>query len=37
MSVGAGLLLGIAAFLGASRLLGVDELETMLRLRRARA
>jgi putative peptidoglycan lipid II flippase len=37
VSVGAGLALGIAAFLGACRLLGVDELNTMLRLRRARA
>jgi putative peptidoglycan lipid II flippase len=37
VSVGAGLALGIAAFLGACRLLGVDELDTMLRLRRARA
>jgi putative peptidoglycan lipid II flippase len=33
-SVGIGLSLGIAAFLAACRLLGVDELETMLRLRR---
>ncbi len=37
VSVGAGLALGIAAFLGACRLLGVDELQTMLRLRRSRA
>jgi putative peptidoglycan lipid II flippase len=37
LSVGAALALGIAAFFGACRLLGVDELETMLRLRRARA
>jgi putative peptidoglycan lipid II flippase len=37
VSVGLGLVLGIAAFLWACRLLGVDELETMLRLRRARA
>ena len=36
VSVGIGLALGIAAFLGSCRLLGVDELETMLRLRRAR-
>ncbi|HUJ55890.1 MAG TPA: murein biosynthesis integral membrane protein MurJ [Gaiellaceae bacterium] len=35
-SVGTGLALGIAAFVGACRLLGVDELETMLRLRRLR-
>jgi putative peptidoglycan lipid II flippase len=37
VSVGAALTLGIAAFLGACRLLGVDELNTMLRLRRGRA
>jgi putative peptidoglycan lipid II flippase len=37
VSVGAALVLGIAAFVGVCRLLGVDELETMLRLRRARA
>jgi putative peptidoglycan lipid II flippase len=37
LSVGVGLGAGIAAFLGACRLLGVDELETMLRLRRSRA
>jgi putative peptidoglycan lipid II flippase len=36
-SVGIGLSLGIAAFVAACRLLGVDELETMLRLRRGRA
>ena len=36
-SVGIGLAAGIAAFVGACRLLGVDELETMLRLRRGRA
>ncbi len=36
-SVGTALVLGIAAFLGACRLLGVDELETMLRLRRVRS
>jgi hypothetical protein len=34
--VGLGLALGIAAFFGTCRLLGVDELDTMLRLRRAR-
>ena len=34
VSVGGGLLLGYAAFFGACRLLGVRELETMLRLRR---
>jgi len=34
VSLGAGLLLGYAAFFGACRLLGVQELETMLRLRR---
>jgi putative peptidoglycan lipid II flippase len=37
VSVGLGLVLGYAAFFGACRLLGVRELETMLRLRRARA
>ena len=37
VSVGLGLALGIAAFFGTCRLLGVDELNTMLRLRRARA
>ena len=36
VSVAAGLVLGIAAFLAICRLLGVDELETMLRLRKAR-
>jgi putative peptidoglycan lipid II flippase len=36
-SVGIALALGIAAFFGACRALGVDELETMLRMRRARA
>jgi putative peptidoglycan lipid II flippase len=36
VSVGLGLALGIAAFFGTCRLLGVDELDTMLRLRRAR-
>ena len=34
VSLGGGLLLGYAAFFGACRLLGVRELETMLRLRR---
>ena len=37
VSVGLALVLGYAAFFGACRLLGVRELETMLRLRRARA
>jgi putative peptidoglycan lipid II flippase len=37
VSLGLGLLLGYAAFFGMCRLLGVRELETMLRLRRARA
>jgi putative peptidoglycan lipid II flippase len=37
VSVGLGLVLGYAAFFGACRLLGVRELETMWRLRRARA
>jgi putative peptidoglycan lipid II flippase len=37
VSLGLGLLLGYAAFFGACRVLGVRELETMLRLRRARA
>jgi putative peptidoglycan lipid II flippase len=37
VSLGAGLALGYAAFFGMCRLLGVHELETMLRLRRARA
>jgi putative peptidoglycan lipid II flippase len=37
VSLGLGLALGYAAFFGACRLLGVGELETMLRLRRARA
>jgi putative peptidoglycan lipid II flippase len=36
-SLGVGLLLGYAAFFWACRLLGVRELETMLRLRRSRA
>jgi putative peptidoglycan lipid II flippase len=36
VSLGLGLLLGYAAFFGACRLLGVRELETMLRLRRGR-
>ena len=37
VSLGAGLVLGYAAFFGACRLLGVRELETLLRLRRSRA
>ena len=37
VSLGAGLLLGYAAFFGVCRLLGVRELETLLRLRRSRA
>jgi len=37
VSLGLGLVLGYAAFFGACRLLGVRELETMWRLRRARA
>jgi len=37
VSLGGGLLLGYAAFFGACRLLGVRELETMLRLRRRSA
>jgi putative peptidoglycan lipid II flippase len=37
VSLGIGLLLGYAAFFGACRLLGVRELETLARLRRARA
>jgi putative peptidoglycan lipid II flippase len=37
VSLGFGLGLGYAAFFGACRLLGVRELETLLRLRRARA
>jgi len=37
VSLGAGLVLGYAAFFGACRLLGVRELETLLRLRRRRA
>lgn len=37
VSLGLGLVLGYAAFLGACRLLGVRELETMLRLRRGHA
>jgi putative peptidoglycan lipid II flippase len=36
-SLGLGLVLGYAAFFGACRVLGVRELETMLRLRRVRA
>jgi putative peptidoglycan lipid II flippase len=37
VSLGAGLVLGYAAFFAACRLLDVRELETLLRLRRARA
>jgi putative peptidoglycan lipid II flippase len=37
VSLGLGLVLGYAAFFAACRVLGVRELETMLRLRRARA
>src|SRR4029077_7536756 len=37
VSLGAGLVLGYAAFFGVCRLLGVRELETLLRLRRRRA
>jgi putative peptidoglycan lipid II flippase len=37
VSLGAGLVLGYAAFFGACKLLRVRELETLLRLRRARA
>ena len=37
VSLGAGLVLGYAAFFGMCRLLGVRELNTMLRLRRARS
>jgi putative peptidoglycan lipid II flippase len=37
VSLGAGLALGYAAFFGMCRLLGVHELETLLRLRRSRA
>jgi putative peptidoglycan lipid II flippase len=37
VSLGAGLALGYAAFFGACRLLGVRELDTLLRLRRGRA
>jgi hypothetical protein len=37
VSLGAGLALGYAAFFGLCRLLGVHELETMLRLRRRAA
>ena len=37
VSLGAGLVLGYAAFFGMCRLLGVHELDTMLRLRRTRA
>jgi putative peptidoglycan lipid II flippase len=37
VALGAGLVLGYGAFFGTCRLLGVRELETMLRLRRTRA
>jgi putative peptidoglycan lipid II flippase len=37
VSLGAGLVLGYGAFFGVCRLLGVRELETLLRLRRSRA
>lgn len=37
VSLGAGLVLGYAAFFGMCRLLGVRELDTLLRLRRSRA
>jgi putative peptidoglycan lipid II flippase len=37
VSLGAGLVVGYAAFFGMCRLLGVRELETLLRLRRSRA
>jgi putative peptidoglycan lipid II flippase len=37
VSLGAGLVLGYGAFFGMCRLLGVHELDTMLRLRRTRA
>jgi putative peptidoglycan lipid II flippase len=37
LSICLGLGLGVVAFFGSCRLLGVDELETMLRLRRGRA
>jgi putative peptidoglycan lipid II flippase len=37
VSLGSGLALGYAAFYGACRLLGVQELETLTRLRRGRA
>jgi putative peptidoglycan lipid II flippase len=37
VSLGAGLVLGYAAFFGVCRLLGVRELETLSRLRRSRA
>jgi putative peptidoglycan lipid II flippase len=37
VSLGAGLVLGYAAFFGACRLLNVRELDTLLRLRRTRA
>jgi putative peptidoglycan lipid II flippase len=37
VSLGAGLALGYGAFFGLCRLLGVHELDTLLRLRRSRA
>jgi hypothetical protein len=37
VSLGAGLVVGYAAFFGMCRLLRVRELDTLLRLRRARA
>jgi hypothetical protein len=37
VSLGAGLVVGYAAFFGVCRLLGVRELDTLLRLRRTRA
>ncbi len=37
VSLGAGLVVGYAAFFGVCRLLGVRELDTLLRLRRGRA
>jgi putative peptidoglycan lipid II flippase len=36
VSLGLGLVLGYGAFFGAARLLGIEELETLLRLRRLR-
>jgi putative peptidoglycan lipid II flippase len=37
VSLGFGIVAGVAVFLGACRLLGIDELESLLRLRRSRA